>query len=120
MSVVLDTNTALYFLGGKLAQPLPDDDPVVSVITEIELLSYPLLSPDEEQQIAEFLATVTVIGLTSEIRDATIHLRRNHRLKLPDALIAGTAVSLGLILLTNDRRLANTPGLQARLLVTKA
>jgi predicted nucleic acid-binding protein len=115
VSIVLDTNTALYFLGGKLVQPLPEDDYLVSVITEIELLSYPLLSLTEEQQVAEFLTTVTVVELTTEIRVATIELRRNHRLKLPDAIIAGTAVSLGLVLFTNDRRLANTPGLQASL-----
>ncbi len=119
MSVVLDTNTVMYFLGGKLAQPLPDDDYIVSVITQIELLSYPLLSPDDEQQVLEFLTSVTVIDLSAEIRDAAIRLRRNHRLKLPDSIIAGTAVSLGVVLLTNDRRLANTPGLQASLTAIK-
>ena len=119
MSVVLDTNTVMYFLGGKLAQLLPDDDYIVSVITQIELLSYPLLSPADEQEVLEFLTTVTVIDLTADIRDAAIDLRRNHRLKLPDAIIAGTAVSLGVALLTNDRRLANTPGLQVSLTALK-
>ncbi len=119
MSVVLDTNTAMYFLGGKLAQPLPDDDYIVSVITQIELLSYPLLSPDEERQVLEFLTTVVVIELTAEIRDAAIQLRRDYRLKLPDAIIAGTAMSRGVVLLTNDRRLANTPGLRANLTAIK-
>ena len=119
MSVVLDTNTVMYFLGGKLAQPLPDDDYTVSVITQIELLSYPLLSPDDEQHVLEFLTTVTVIDLSAEIRDAAIRLRRNHRLKLPDSIIAGTAVSLGVVLLTNDRRLARTPDLRCQIVAVK-
>jgi hypothetical protein len=46
VSVVIDTNTCVYLLGGRLARPLPDDDDVVSVITQIELLSYPLLTDD--------------------------------------------------------------------------
>ncbi len=43
MNIVLDTNAVLYFLGGRLAEPLPQANFYVSVITEIELLSYPLL-----------------------------------------------------------------------------
>jgi len=41
MSIVLDTNAVLYLLAGHLAEPLPQADFYVSVITEIELLSYP-------------------------------------------------------------------------------
>jgi hypothetical protein len=36
---VLDTNAILYFLGGKLAQPLPTGQYFISVISEMELLS---------------------------------------------------------------------------------
>ena len=43
MNIVLDTNAVLYFLAGRLAEPLPQANFYVSVITEIELLSYPLL-----------------------------------------------------------------------------
>jgi len=38
---VLDTNAILYFLGGKVAQPLAPGRYFVSVISEMELLSYP-------------------------------------------------------------------------------
>jgi len=37
MSIVLDTNAVLYFLAGRLAEPLPEADFYVSVMTEIEL-----------------------------------------------------------------------------------
>lgn len=42
--ILLDTNVVLYFLGGRLMNPLPSGQYFVSVITEIELLSYPSLS----------------------------------------------------------------------------
>lgn len=37
--ILLDTNVVLYFLGGRLTNPLPSGQYFVSVITEIELLS---------------------------------------------------------------------------------
>lgn len=46
--ILLDTNVVLYLLGGRLSNPLPSAQYFVSIITEIELLSYPSLSLDEE------------------------------------------------------------------------
>jgi len=54
MSIVLDTNAVLYFLAGRLAEPLPQANFFVSVITEIELLSYPLLKMEDEAEIRSF------------------------------------------------------------------
>ncbi len=41
---VLDTNTVLYLLGGRLVRPLPDGTYFLSVMSELELLAYPELS----------------------------------------------------------------------------
>ena len=38
MTGLLDTNVALYLLGGRLAEPLPGGNYGVSVVTEMELL----------------------------------------------------------------------------------
>lgn len=102
MSIVLDTNAALYFLAGRLAEPLPQADFYVSVITEIELLSYPLLKMEDETAIRAFLNDVTIIDLTETIKQSAIAFRRQYRLKLPDALILATAHSLNAELFTND------------------
>jgi len=40
MTGLLDTNVALYLLGGRLAQPLPIGSYGISVITEMELLAW--------------------------------------------------------------------------------
>jgi len=50
---LLDTNIILYLLGGRLAEPLPKGNSFVSVITEIELLSYPDLDRQTEQKIRD-------------------------------------------------------------------
>ena len=112
--ILLDTNVVLYFLGGRLVNPLPSGKYFVSVITEIELLSYPSLSSDEETQIRDFLTKITVAGIESNIKELAIALRKQYRLKLPDAIIAATAQSLNATLFTNDVRLANLTGIKAQ------
>ena len=120
MKKVLDTNAILYLLGGKLAQPLAPVHYFVSVISEMELLSYPSLDDAASAQIRSFLSAVTVVELTEEIRVLAIELRRNHALKLPDAIIAATALSLQAQLVTNDTKLLRVPGLTCQRLELKS
>jgi predicted nucleic acid-binding protein len=117
---VLDTNAILYLLGGKLAQPLSPALYFVSVISEMELLSYPSLDDAALAQIRSFLSEVTVVELTEEIRELAIGLRRQHTLKLPDAIVAATAVSLQAQLVTNDTKLLRVPGLTCQRLELKS
>ena len=119
MKRLLDTNTVLYLLGGRLADPLKPSDYCVSVISEMELLSYPSLTDDAEAQIRTFLSEVTLVGLTQEVRDAAIDLRRQHGLKLPDAIIAATAMALNAELLTNDTQLLQVPEVSGKALPLK-
>ncbi|HAA28318.1 MAG TPA: PIN domain nuclease [Cyanobacteria bacterium UBA8553] len=112
--ILLDTNVVLYWLGGRLAKPLPSGQYFVSVITEIELLSYPNLSSDEDTQIRDFLSKITVVGIESSIKELAIALRKQYRLRLPDAIIAAIAQSLNATLFTNDVRLANLVGVNAQ------
>lgn len=111
---LLDTNVVIYLLGGRLRHALPQADFGVSVITEIELLSWPALSSDEERVMRGFLDEVDRYPLTDAIRDRTISLRRQFRLKLPDALIAATALEAGATLLTNDQQFHVVPALSVQ------
>ncbi len=106
-SILLDTNIVLYFLGGKLVNPLQSANYSVSVITEIELLSYPTIVSDEEKRIISFLNQIAIVGIDTNIKNLTISLRKQYKLKLPDAIIVATAQFLGATLLTNDIRLTN-------------
>ncbi|MBD2521246.1 type II toxin-antitoxin system VapC family toxin [Nostoc sp. FACHB-133] len=105
--IFLDTNVVLYFLGGRLVNPLPSGQYFISVITEIELLSYPSLSLKEETQIIDFLNKITVVGIDNNIKKLTIAIRKQYKLRLPDAIIVASAKSLNATLFTNDIRLAN-------------
>ena len=109
---LLDTNAILYFLGGRLIEPLPRGSHLTSVISEIELLSYPSLSSKEEKQVRDFLSKIGIIGLDAEIKETAITFRRQYRLKVPDAIIAASAKVLHATLLTNDSPLLKLPDLR--------
>jgi predicted nucleic acid-binding protein len=111
---VLDTNIILYLLGNKLSEPMPLGHYYASVITEMELLSFPALTKTEEKVIRDFLADIQVVGILPDIKENAIRLRRDHKLKLPDAIIAATALSLDALLLTNDNGIIRVPGLKCK------
>lgn len=111
MTGLLDTNIALYLLGGRLAFSPPPGDYGVSVITEMELLSWPSLTPEEEIRITDFLSSVVICDLSPNIRRMAVFLRRSERIKLPDAIVCATALEHHVDLWTNDARLAKVSGL---------
>lgn len=114
MTGLLDTNVALYLLGGRLAAPLPAGSYGISVITEMELLAWPSLTAQEEQKVREFLARLSICELTPSIRVHAVRLRKEQRLKLPDAVVCATALEFGVELWTNDTTLMKVPGLKCR------
>ncbi|CAK0740434.1 hypothetical protein CCP3SC15_100020 [Gammaproteobacteria bacterium] len=68
----------------------------------------------QEQELRYLLGHFQRVELDASVRDASIHLRRQHRLKLPDAVIAASALVHDAILLTNDQRLLTIPNVRAR------
>ena len=114
MTGLLDTNVALYLLGGQLAESLPSGTYGVSVITEMELLAWPSLTTEEEKKVREFLGQVVICELTPSIRGRAVQLRKEQHLKLPDAVVCATAMEFGVELWTNDTTLAKVPGLTCR------
>ena len=73
-----------------------------SAVTRMELLGYPGMTASEDALIRQRLAQFTYLGISLAIEDKAIELRRTRRVKLPDALIAATALCDGLNLLTMD------------------
>ena len=76
-----------------------------SAISRMELLGFPSITREEETIIREKLSRLVYIPLTGTIEDVVIDLRRKRRIKLPDAIIAATALCTGAELMTLDARL---------------
>lgn len=78
----------------------------VSQITRMELLGYPGLTDDEEQAVGKLLSLCQVLPITEAVESLAITLRRGGKLRLPDAIVAATALACGAKLLTLDDRMA--------------
>ncbi len=117
---LLDPNGALYLLGGRLREPFFPGSYGISVITEMELLAWPLLTGDEERKVRDFFGHLTICELSAEIRARAVNLRKSQRLKLPDAVVCATAIEFAVELWTNDKTLAKVPGLTCRSVTLRA
>ncbi len=105
----LDTNILLYFLNGdpNVRQFLYDYNPIISFISELELLSAPEISENEKLFIRELLNTVTIIEYSDRYKEDIVKLRARKKLKLPDTIITSLAITLGIPLVTADKALKN-------------
>lgn len=113
MNILIDTNIALYFLAGdkKLADILDNTIIHLSFITELELLSYPALAETEKKEIQSFIDDCVTVDINHGIKKNTVEIRQESKLKLPDATIAGTAISEQLPFLSADRDFERVKGL---------
>jgi predicted nucleic acid-binding protein len=95
---LIDTNVVIDYLGEKLPASgmafmngIIDDVPLVSVVTKIEVLGFN--APAEHYQLlVDFMNDSILFGLTDEIINTSIEVRKNYKTKLPDAIIAATAL----------------------------
>ena len=102
---LVDTNIIIYHFNGE---PVATDWLLrhqeklsISVITKIEVLSYPF-EPEEEALVLKFLNRFELIYVTDDIIDATIRLRRQRKIKTPDAVIGATALVRELCVCTRN------------------
>jgi predicted nucleic acid-binding protein len=119
LDYLLDTNILILLFNDQLAESIPDGNLGYSIITEIELLSFSRLTKEEEDLIKENLKTLHQAALMANIAQKTIFLRRQYRLKTPDAIIVATAWEFEATLLTNDLQLRQIKEIQVRNLSVK-
>lgn len=107
-SIFLDTNIVLYLLSGDktIADFLNGKTIFLSFITELELLGYKGISPEEQLKIENLLADATIIDINSMIKKTVIELRKSYKIKLPDAIVAASSHFLNLPLMTGDKDLS--------------
>lgn len=117
---LIDTNAVIEFLGGALPKAGSDllqnvvDNSAhhLSVINQIELLGFNGAS-DAMQTIEAFISSSSVLPLSEIVVQKTIELRKGKKIKLPDAIIAATALVHNLVLVTrNTSDFSNIDGLQ--------
>ena len=95
--VVLDSNTIIDLFNGRIPlesfkQALAGTEQLISVITELELLSFPSITGEQETKIKLFLGKREIVPLTEAIKDKAVEFRRGTNKKLPDSIIAATSI----------------------------
>ena len=112
---LIDSNILIKFQGNLLTEKaqllvanILDEDFNISIITDLEVLGHKSITAAEE----EFMSLATVLDIDATIRTTTIQLRKLHKIKLPDAIIAATALANNLNLVTqNEKDFKNIDGL---------
>ena len=87
---------------------------VISSISVAEVLALPALTPSDIQIVTRFLRTFLSVPFDDRLAETAARLVRLHRLKLPDAAIAATAIDHGMPLVTRDRAFRKIPELHLR------
>ena len=104
---LVDTNIIIYYLEGERAAVSFLSEirgkMAISCITWMETLSYPF-SKDEEQIVRTFLQEFRLIEIAVPVMELSVGLRRNKKIKLPDAIIAASAIHNELILVTRNTK----------------
>lgn len=111
---LIDTNVLIHLGNGNeaITEFLQNKIVYISFISEMELLSKPGLSSEHAKMLQLMIDQCIVIDFNTDIKNEAIKLRRNHRIKLPDAIIAATAIYLRLPLLTGDKDFKKVSGLE--------
>lgn len=110
-----DPNVAIYLLSGDehLAELLQGMDTKLSFITELELLSKPNNTPEETSKTKSFINQCTVVDISPAIKKKVIEIRLKMKIKLPDAIIAASAITLDLPIITADKQFEKIAGLSS-------
>jgi predicted nucleic acid-binding protein len=100
---MIDTNVAIYILEGKsFMLPFLVNIKSISIISEIELRGYHGITDNDERIIRTFLHDLKILPINHYIKEFSINLRKEYKLKTPDAIIAATAIVEKMSLISAD------------------
>ena len=113
---LIDSNIVSKYLSGDLnndSNQLIDNLTIeISVITKIELLTWNGYSSNHLKVINRFLEESVIYNLDDAIIEKCIDLRKKYKLKLPDAIIAATAITKNFSIISNDKDFENIKNLK--------
>jgi predicted nucleic acid-binding protein len=116
---LIDNNVISNYFSGAFSEKAMNflsevicETPILSVITKIEALSWRNTDIAKENIVRLFVDFSNVIALSDMIVDECIAIRRNRKMKTPDAIIAATAIVYDFTLLTSDADFNRIPNLR--------
>lgn len=104
MKAVFDTNILVDYLNGISAakrEMARYEEIAISLVVWMEILAG-AKNKNEETIIRSFLSRFKVLPIDLPVAERAVKIRRQHKLKLPDAIIWATAEEKGQILVTRN------------------
>ena len=105
---LLDSNVIIGYLAGRIpdsgmktVSAIVDQIPHISIISQIEVLRYND-TQENEAILTGFISNSVIHSLSPAVVQRTIALCRQSRIKLPDAVIAATALTENFFLVTRN------------------
>jgi hypothetical protein len=113
---LIDTNVIIDYFGNKLPleakELLLRTDVIISAVTQIEVLGWKGATEKQLQPLYDFMELVTILQINKSVIEATIKIRQEKKIELGDAIIAATAFTHNLTLITrNTADFKNIPNL---------
>ena len=106
VKAVFDTNILIDYLNGieaAKAELARYRDRQISIITFIEVM-VGAKDAAEEKAIRGFLSSFETVDLCAEIAKETVEVRKELRLKIPDAIVYATARTQGCLLVSRNTK----------------
>jgi predicted nucleic acid-binding protein len=110
---LIDTNILIYIIKGnpKVEYFAKSEILAVSYITEMEVSGKYQISEHEKQIIGNVLKHCHVFEMDAQIKQYAIDIKQQNKMKLPDAIIAATAIKHNIPLVTGDKGFKKIAGL---------
>jgi hypothetical protein len=103
INYLVDTNFLIHLSEeDKIVIPFLDDNISISYITELELLGVFSISKEQLKNAQNLINDCIVLEMNSQIKQKVISLKQSYKIKLPDAIIAATAIVYNLPFITSD------------------
>jgi len=116
---LIDNNVISAYFSGSLSEKainfvanVIDQKPNISLITEIEALSWVSLDKGKEVIIKAFIDDSIVLPISRGVVVQCVKIKRGKKVKTPDAIIAATAIVYNLTLITSDSDFNKIQGLK--------
>lgn len=115
-NLLFDSNIVIYIAQKKLVPDAfvqPEDVLLISDVSFMETMGYTFTDMTERQETEALLAVLFRFPISEPVVQKVIEIRQSRRMKLPDAIIAATALIHNCTIVTrNISDFSGLPGLE--------
>lgn len=105
--MLIDSNIIIYAAKPEhdaLRRFIAEHTPAVSAISYVEVLGYHRLTEQVRQHFEAFFTVAPILALSQAVLEQAVKLRQLKKMTLGDALVAGTALTHNLTLVTRNTK----------------